>query len=111
MNEVLASQQELVEEFRFFDNWIDRYQYLIDLGRRLPEFPEADKIVETLKVAYSVRLVGEPGAGKSVCAYQAARTLKHEGWRMTGPWPPGISTIPPRQISVRPAWMMPLILR
>ena len=44
MNEVLASQQELVEEFNFFDNWIDRYQYLIDLGRRLPEFPEADKI-------------------------------------------------------------------
>ena len=44
MNEVLASQQELVEEFSFFDNWIDRYQYLIDLGRRLPEFPEADKI-------------------------------------------------------------------
>ena len=34
MNEVLASQQELVEEFSFFDNWIDRYQYLIDLGRR-----------------------------------------------------------------------------
>jgi cysteine desulfuration protein SufE len=42
MNEVLAAQQELIEEFSFFDNWIDRYQYLIDLGRRLPEFPEAD---------------------------------------------------------------------
>ena len=44
MNEVLASQQELVEEFSFFDNWIDRYQYIIDLGRRLPAFPEADMI-------------------------------------------------------------------
>ena len=44
MNEVLAAQQELVEEFSYFDNWIDRYQYIIDLGRRLPEFPEADKI-------------------------------------------------------------------
>jgi len=43
MNEVLAAQQALIEEFGFFDNWIDRYQYLIDLGRRLPEFPEADK--------------------------------------------------------------------
>jgi cysteine desulfuration protein SufE len=42
MNEVHAAQQELIEEFSFFDNWIDRYQYLIDLGRRLPEFPEAD---------------------------------------------------------------------
>lgn len=43
MNEVREAQRELIEEFSFFDNWIDRYQYLIDLGRRLPEFPEADR--------------------------------------------------------------------
>ena len=43
-SEVAAAQEELIEEFRFFDNWMDRYQYLIDLGRRLPEFPEADRI-------------------------------------------------------------------
>jgi cysteine desulfuration protein SufE len=43
MNEVKSAQQELIEEFAFFDNWMDRYQYIIDLGRRLPEFPEADK--------------------------------------------------------------------
>ena len=40
-NEVQAAQDELIEEFQFFDNWMDRYQYLIDLGRRLPEFPES----------------------------------------------------------------------
>lgn len=45
-SEVAAAQEELVEEFQFFDNWMDRYQYLIDLGRRLPEFPEADRIDE-----------------------------------------------------------------
>lgn len=44
VSEVAAAQEELIEEFRFFDNWMDRYQYLIDLGRRLPEFPEADRI-------------------------------------------------------------------
>ena len=43
-NEVAAAQQELIEEFQFFDNWMDRYQYLIDLGRRLPEFPEEERI-------------------------------------------------------------------
>ena len=32
-------QRELIEEFEFFDDWTDRYQYLIDLGRKLPEFP------------------------------------------------------------------------
>ena len=40
MNEVEQAQAELIEEFGFFDNWMDRYQYLIDLGRRLPPFPE-----------------------------------------------------------------------
>tara|TARA_R110002049_G_scaffold260412_4_gene436274 strand:+ start:3279 stop:3704 length:426 start_codon:yes stop_codon:yes gene_type:complete len=39
-NEVETAQQEMIEEFQFFDDWMDRYQYLIDLGRRLPEFPE-----------------------------------------------------------------------
>ena len=39
-NEVAAAQQELVDEFAFFEDWMDRYQYLIDLGRRLPECPE-----------------------------------------------------------------------
>ena len=33
------AQAELIEEFQLFDNWLDRYQYLIDLGRKLPEFP------------------------------------------------------------------------
>ncbi len=40
MGEVLNAQQEIVDEFSIFDNWMDRYQYLIDMGRRLPEFPE-----------------------------------------------------------------------
>ena len=39
-NEVTAAQEEIIEEFSLFDNWMDRYQYIIDLGRRLPEFPE-----------------------------------------------------------------------
>ena len=41
MSEVLDAQKEIVEEFSIFDDWMDRYQYLIDMGRRLPEFPEA----------------------------------------------------------------------
>jgi cysteine desulfuration protein SufE len=34
-------QQEIAEEFSFFGDWSERYQYLIDLGRKLPPFPEA----------------------------------------------------------------------
>ena len=44
MNDVEKAQHELIEEFRFFDNWIDRYQYIIDLGKRLPNFPESEMI-------------------------------------------------------------------
>ena len=40
MSDIEAAQSELIEDFRLFDNWIDRYQYIIDLGKGLPEFPD-----------------------------------------------------------------------
>lgn len=46
VNEVEAAQQELIEKFQFFDNWMDRYQYLIDLGRRLPGLAESERVDE-----------------------------------------------------------------
>jgi len=38
-----AAQAAISEEFGFFGDWSERYQYLIDLGRKLPAFPEAWK--------------------------------------------------------------------
>ncbi|MDJ0928449.1 MAG: SufE family protein [Gammaproteobacteria bacterium] len=40
MSDINTAQQELIDEFQFFDNWMDRYQYIIDMGRKLPPFPE-----------------------------------------------------------------------
>lgn len=34
------AQRAIVEEFAYFGDWSERYQYLIDLGRKLPPFPE-----------------------------------------------------------------------
>lgn len=34
---------ELVDDFQLFDDWEDRYAYLIDLGRRLPPLDDAEK--------------------------------------------------------------------
>lgn len=34
------AQQDIAEEFAFFGDWTERYQYLIDLGKQLPPFPE-----------------------------------------------------------------------
>jgi cysteine desulfuration protein SufE len=42
-----AAQAAIAEEFGFFDDWTERYQYLIDLGRKLPPFPDALKTDET----------------------------------------------------------------
>lgn len=38
------AQQEIVDEFAFFGDWTERYQYLIDLGKQLPAFPDDLKI-------------------------------------------------------------------
>lgn len=32
--------EELVDNFEFLDSWEERYSYIIDLGRKLPAFPE-----------------------------------------------------------------------
>lgn len=45
-NEIAAAQQELIADFELFEDWMDRYQYLIDLGRRLPEFPDEQRTDE-----------------------------------------------------------------
>jgi len=33
-------QAELVEEFEIFEDWMARYEYVIDLGKQLPEFAD-----------------------------------------------------------------------
>ncbi|WP_251978109.1 SufE family protein [Salinicola avicenniae] len=40
------AQAELADEFSMFDNWMDRYQYIIDMGKQLPEYPEAARTPE-----------------------------------------------------------------
>ncbi|MEP7184984.1 MAG: SufE family protein [Rhodanobacter sp.] len=37
------AQKDIAEEFAFFSDWTERYQYLIDLGKQLPPFPETSK--------------------------------------------------------------------
>lgn len=43
---IQSTQQEIVDELAFFDDWADKYRYIIDLGRKLPVFPEAWKTEE-----------------------------------------------------------------
>jgi len=36
-----AAIAAIAEDLELFDDWMDRYQFIIDLGRKLPPFPDA----------------------------------------------------------------------
>jgi len=36
-------QTDILDAFEFLDDWEERYSYIIDLGKSLPEFPESEK--------------------------------------------------------------------
>ncbi|MGE0623128.1 MAG: SufE family protein [Pseudomonadales bacterium] len=42
------SLEEIRESFAFFDDWEDKYRFVIDLGRSLPPFPESARREENL---------------------------------------------------------------
>ena len=41
-------QAEVVADFSMYDEWLDKYEYLIDLGRNLEAFPEERKTEDRL---------------------------------------------------------------
>lgn len=45
-----AAQDEIADEFGLFGDWTERYQYLIDLARRLPGLPDSSR-AEAWKVS------------------------------------------------------------
>jgi cysteine desulfuration protein SufE len=42
------SQDEIIEEFELFDDWADKYEYIIDLGKKLKGFPEEQKTEDNI---------------------------------------------------------------
>lgn len=45
---IQETSQQIIDEFANFDEWLDRYAYLIDLGRDCPQIDEADKTEQNL---------------------------------------------------------------
>ncbi len=43
-DEIVAAQADIVDTFKIFEDWTERYQYIIDLGRQAPTFPEQWKV-------------------------------------------------------------------
>jgi len=43
-----ADLDQIRDSFGFFDDWEERYRFIIDLGKSLPALPEADRTEERL---------------------------------------------------------------
>ena len=41
-------QEEIIDEFAMFEDWMERYEYIIDLGKSLPIIDEQFKLDENL---------------------------------------------------------------
>ncbi|MFK5880156.1 MAG: SufE family protein [Flavobacteriaceae bacterium] len=41
-------QEEIIDEFAVFDDWMERYEYMIDLGKSLEIIDDTNKIDENL---------------------------------------------------------------
>lgn len=48
MSKIQAIQEEIIDEFSMFEDWEERYQYMIDLGKSLPLIDEQYKTDDNL---------------------------------------------------------------
>ncbi len=48
MSTLSEAKKEVVETFMMFDEWLDKYEYLISLGRNLEPFPDSEKTEDLL---------------------------------------------------------------
>ena len=48
MKTLAEAQQDVIEDFSMYDEWLDKYEYLIELGKNLPVFHEELKTEDRL---------------------------------------------------------------
>ena len=48
METIAAIQEKIVEEFDMFEDWMEKYEYIIELGKTLPMIDEKRKIEDNL---------------------------------------------------------------
>ena len=41
-------KQQVIEDFSMYEEWLDKYEYLIELGKALEPFPDAEKTEDKL---------------------------------------------------------------
>ncbi len=48
MQSIIEIQDEILDDFNMFEDWVQKYEYLIDLGKDLPSINEKHKVKENL---------------------------------------------------------------
>lgn len=48
MKTIHEIEQEIIDEFNVYDDWMDKYEYIIELGKELPIIEEKDKTDDKL---------------------------------------------------------------
>ena len=48
MESLQKAKQSIIDDFSMYDEWLDKYEYLIELGKNLAVFPEANKTEDKL---------------------------------------------------------------
>ncbi len=62
----MASLDQIIDDFAYLDDWEDRYRYVIELGKSLPDLPDELKTAEhkVQGCASQVWLVSDAEAGE-----------------------------------------------
>lgn len=47
-NTLAEIKEEVIDSFSMYDEWLDKYEYLIELGKNLDSYPEEEKTEEKL---------------------------------------------------------------
>ena len=48
MESLQEAKQSIVDDFAMYDEWLDKYEYLIELGKNLGDFPEEKRTEDRL---------------------------------------------------------------
>ncbi|WP_417552981.1 SufE family protein [Marinomonas fungiae] len=58
----LPTTEEIIDDISFFDDWEEKYKYIIDLGKALPEFDDAWRTPERLVKGCQSNVWIQPGS-------------------------------------------------
>ena len=72
MNKSLKEvEEDIIEEFAEFDEWLDKYEYIIDLGKSLDSYPEDKKTDDYLIKGCQSRVWLDAKMEKGVLVFNA----------------------------------------